>query len=95
MRDREKAELAVAITATHAVREASYDRERQVYRLDVWQAAVQAGIDPELVTIVACLLTSGHSEVHDWAATMAKQYRFETELATNALQAPGRQLTIV
>ena len=43
---------------------------------------MQAGIDPELVTIIACLLTSGYSEVQDWAATMAKQYRFEAELAT-------------
>ena len=95
MRPDAKAELAAALLASLQIHAASWDKERSTYLLNQAEAAVQAGMDPELAPLIVAMLGSGCADFPQWAETIKRQYGLETEMATDRLMQTGRQLTIV
>ncbi len=76
MNDKAVKELAQAFKDTHEAHEASLDEKTLRFRLSYDAAAIKAGVDPKIRTLVTTTLMGGFSDPLEWAEkTLGKAFR--------------------
>jgi hypothetical protein len=59
--------IATLLKKTWDIREASYIKGTYTYKSNWWEAASQATSDPELIPLLAAMLSSGFADFPEWA----------------------------